>query len=463
MSEGEKDEFQRYETEFWEKASVKERQEIVKEHIERARKGREVWNKWTGKFVARVGTSSDDAYRIYFEDSQIEEIDFSNFEFPFRVLVIFRGAKFSGCADFEGALFADEVDFENAEFLKTGNFRNVRFQKATTFKNVSFSGGVDFLHANFSNLAEFESAHFSEAARFADVSFGDFANFEGAYFEEEADFYKANFAGGTIFHNSKFVGNAVFQSTIFGDYVSFDQVVFSGDAQFSLSTFKSMTDLRSSDFSGVADFSNVSFNSQIVFSDSKFKEVPNFDTATFRQPPQLSNMYIPDLGNESSENVSRYRKLKEMAISNHDHEQELKFFAYEMKAKRRTEQRFIVSLPGYLYQWCSNFGQSILRPFIWLISIMVFSYAFLEIYLPQPELDRCKPLSPTYSKIAYVTNQTVPFVLPSNDERKIVNDCLFGHSMPPGPVKVVSVLQSLFSAFMLFFLVLGARNRFKIK
>ena len=65
--------------------------------------------------------------------------------------------------------------------------------------------------------------------------------------------------------------------------------------------------------------------------------------------------------------VTKFRKLKAMALAANDHEKDGEFFAGEMLAKRGTETRtFFGLLFNSLYWWLSDFGQSYVRPLFWL-------------------------------------------------------------------------------------------------
>ena len=69
-------------------------------------------------------------------------------------------------------------------------------------------------------------------------------------------------------------------------------------------------------------------------------------------------------------------RLKEIAESNKDHESALRFHTNEMRAKSCTLIGIGVSVLDALFDFTSNYGQSVAKPFLWLF----FSILSLTLY-----------------------------------------------------------------------------------
>lgn len=400
MGSTESDDYYRYTEEYWDKASKQERQVIVQENIQRAKEGKNVWNEW----AANIPSNPYD-YCIYFTDAVIAHRDFSDYLFPVNV-------------NFENSTFTIDCNFHNIEFLGACDFVKVTFSDYVNFNQVTFSGSTSFEESTFLGYCEISHTKFLEYSIFSGISFEGMLNFD---------------------------------YVTFSDYVSFNYTTFR------YSRFDRVT------FIDYVEFSGAKFNDCCFFEDSQFNEVPNFTGATFKNEIQLASMKVPDMGNSFSDNVVYYRKLKEMAISSHDHDQELKFFAYEMKAKRKIEQNIWESIPGYLYQAFSDFGRSIWRPLFSLMVVIILSWVSLLLISKSIVGKDCNLVDPTYSSITYIINQTFPILLTSNDVKTIVGTCLFGSVIAPMSMKIIGMFQTLLSVLMLFLTGLAIRNRFKIK
>ena len=158
-------------------------------------------------------------------------------------------------------------------------------------------------------------------------------------------FFKTIFSGDIDFSHSTFSGDTDFSHSTFSDGADFSDSTFSGNAYFRDSTFSGTTFFSDSTFSGDADFSRTNFNKQGNFKNCSFEkvndftksmfnnQVPDFNYASFKQAPHLASVSIPFIKEKQKGLVERYRKLKQMAQSSKDHENELVFFGYETHAK----------------------------------------------------------------------------------------------------------------------------------
>ncbi len=141
--------------------------------------------------------------------------------------------------------------------------------------------------------------------------------------------------------------------------------------------------------------------------------------------------------------IAKLRRLKELAESNRDHAAALRFHADEMRAKRWNKDQGMgwgKSFLDLLYSATSNYGQSIGRPFGWLLAVSaVFCF-----YLFKHDIGLVE------SAKVLLAN-TVPFVASAKT-------VLSAHEDVAG----VLMIHGLLSFVFIFLIGLGFRNRFRV-
>ena len=242
---------------------------------------------------------------------------------------------------------------------------------------------------------------------------------------------------------------------------------------------------KNSSIGGIADFSNTLFDS-----------IPDFRQAKIFPPPEVARMRIrkPQLNAAYNlteyelerrglsawtrafsvaadpEDVLRLRKLKAMAIAANDHERDGEFFAYEMMAKRGTEHTtFWQFLANTIYWKVSFYGQSYLRPLAWMVGTFG---VFAAIYTLMAAL----PIggwNSLWFGITYSLKNSLPFLgtitrsVPSLDGHTswFANQLGKFENVQPGLdwLTVLGTGQAILSLTLFFFLLLGLRNRFRLK
>ena len=218
----EKIDMKKYRRDYLEKLSKRDRKDETQEHIERAKKGVEVWNAWALKIETEINeeiekkhgkNASDEQklairnqYKIDFTGATkvntLDVGDFAGFNFPIAVNfsgLTFSGeanfyhATFSGMANFYHATFSGEASFHTAKFSGEANFYHATFSGLAYFSSAKFSGGANFLGAKVSGLAYFTDATFSDRVNFSRVTFSDTADFKGVKFSREVDRYSTGY------------------------------------------------------------------------------------------------------------------------------------------------------------------------------------------------------------------------------------------------------------------------------
>jgi uncharacterized protein YjbI with pentapeptide repeats len=360
-------------------------------------------------------------------------IDFSNVQFdePFRFdgfclpAVSFQNATFSKLANFERATFCDEANFENATLCDKANFQSTIFSDNTAFS-----------HATFADMAHFSSATFARTANFPS------ATFSGAFF------VSANFS------------NVNFADTAFGPAV-FNQANFF-IASFANATFSAAADFEATAFSKLANFERTTFRSTISFVNAEMKGPTSFEAATFNaEPPRFFGAKLhegtvwpkahwpsPRIAAEAGAFVDAYERLKLEMDRLKKHEDELDFFALELRSRRVLAGTF-PGLPIALYGLLCDYGRSYVRPLLGLLVTVAIGAVLCLPHFGSSKYPQAIGLSlaNTFGVLGFRKDFIDPHVIETLSRA----------------LKLASAVQTLFGVVLLFFFGLAVRNRFRMR
>ena len=457
-------------------------------------------------------------------------VDFSGFIFP--AAARFSRVSFGGDAWFTAAKFGGDAWFGEASFGGPAWFTAAKFGGDAWFGEASFGGPAEFMEASFGQDAWFTAAEFGGDVWFGGASFVGTAWFGQASFGGDVGFTAVKFGGDVWFGEASFGGTAWFGEASFGGDAGFTAVKFGGDALFFQASFESYTSFERAQFDGPSNFGAIEIKSSLTLKDATFKQVPDFIQANFAQAPRLDDLSIEpqslqrllwlvgdhlwkrrELGNQrlvlaaawrvirrSTQNLrpfsreiereAKWRSVKKLANEAHDHSREQEFFAEELKTRRNVSgvREAIIWFASILYQGLSNFGRSLLLPFIWLAVTVV---AFEDIYLDSHRsyvtdekvaVQACvvgsEHSDAESAAFALSLRNTLSFAgLGGPEKLNQVYRCLYGvegttsaafpeSRMPPhipDNVAIWSFIQTVFSAALIFLLLLALRNHFRIK
>lgn len=363
-----------------------------------------------------------------------------------------------GSLSFIGTEFGEgDVDFSNANF----GDGNVRFANSTFY-----SGNTDFNRTVFgSGDVTFSNVDFGEG----DVGFS-----KAKFGNGEIDFTKARFGlGQTDFSEAKFSdGNIRFSEvSIRSNSFLFEKNTIKGFAYFNdlvgltstkLISFRHSIFEKSLDFSAkgtgcIPDFTSTKTTNQVVLQDLEY---------TLQREGFWFKVQATNIGD-----IARLRRLKEIAENNKDHAAALRFHADEMRAKRWHEMGFGASLLDMCFSGLSNYGQSIVRPFAALCTLMltmilyVVGFAFPLSLNPK---DYSQWLSNTlnidFSTYLYgfelAVSSALPFISSSRNINKTAGKALI--DILPNYFGAISLVYGGLCFLFLFLIGLGLRNRFRI-
>jgi uncharacterized protein YjbI with pentapeptide repeats len=359
---------------------------------------------------------------------------------------------------FERFQFQSPTDFSSATFSREANFGGVQFNSKTNFTSATFSGEANFSRVQFNAGVDLQSATFSKSVDFQNANFVD-PGFRSVTFFGRADFGAASFSGT--------LRTTDFSLAVFSDVADFGSAAFHNEVDFESATFAEMAIFRSATFSGDADFTEVVFNSVIYFINAKFGSntfftdahfegrVPDFRGATMHEATEWHGATWPKPPGGravAQEQVYAYERLKQEMERLKKHEDEQRFFRKELQARRR----LLRTSPGEwllngVYQVSSDYGNSFIRPLLWLLVVFaagaaIFARAPIHCGMPMP------------IRLAIKFSFSNIFVfLPDKREIPEMTACL------SDTTRFVSALQSVSGVLLLFLLGLALRNRFRMK
>lgn len=386
--------------------------------------GSEIWNKWV--------KDNPDA-NVYFAS-----VDFSKFQQDEVYSANFKGFCFpGGVIDFSDAIFGSGlVSFTGASFNGV----------AVLFNNTDFgSGDVNFYFTKFFRASvSFHSAKFGPG----DVSFNE-AMFGGTI----------NFSNITIEDGNLSFYGAYFDATI----LNFSFMTINGGFNFLYA--KNTENIREisfkySNFNGYCEITNSSFGCVVDLTQTKMANHVSLEGLVCELIEVSHYKFLKKTFDK--DDISRFRRLKELAENNKDHELALDFHAKEMRSKRFHENTTYTGLfLDYSFDLLSNYGRSELRPFIALVVIW-FLFALLYLLISPIATvgfdGYCLKLG---EALSFSGGQSIPIIPSSKLARDEGIDILFSGNLTPF-IHLLTFSQSLIS-FTLFFLIgLALRNRFRI-
>lgn len=425
---------------------------------------------------------------IIFDNAIISaDIDFSDFYF---LTSSFKGATFNGVTKFNRAKFSREVDFSNTKFNHPAHFYNTHFFDDANFIETEFERGsileiaqfhkeANFRKAIFLGNIKFADATFMRRAYFSEAIFNGETNFDRSKFTQEVDFSVAKFLGSATFRHVHFHDHTTFVAAIFGDHIEFtniesrgsitfdgfNKMQFAGMARFTDSKFFGPASFRNRIFSQVSYWTNSEFHSTTSFLGCDFFEPPNFHGAQFHEDTNWTDTAFKQ-GNETSpQDATRsWRVLRQAMIEIHDYENELRFFAYELRAKQRyvgISRRALY----FAYQLLSNYGQSVARPIYALAALSLsalISYGWIGFCWNSCQCQWKHIENQLPELISFTISSGLPFIGQSRLAAELATKLTSKEDMLAW-LYIASAFHGILSAIFIFLVLLGIRNRLRIK
>ncbi|MEP3524870.1 MAG: hypothetical protein ABJN24_05535 [Hyphomicrobiales bacterium] len=299
------------------------------------------------------------------------------------------------------------------------------------------------------------------------------ADFSGFHFPCSVSFSGATFGnGGVRFNGAKFgEGNVWFQNIKLAEArISFEDIDVAGNFFVRNTRFPKKANFQRASVKGTADFSR-----------NIFHKVPDFRDTVFARSPEVARMEVPPPEMKGkrllkiakdAEDAAKYRKLKAMALAANDHEKDIEFFAYEMRAKRGREKgsiKWYELLINSLYSISSNFGQSYWRPASGLagsLSLFFVLYAVLISKFLTIAETLCFAFFHSFKNFVPFLGSLFRFAARPEGHPSGYDEIFHELAHDGGPVDwlvYLGIFQNFFGLILLFLLLLGLRNKFRLK
>jgi hypothetical protein len=356
-----------------------------------------------------------------------------------------KGFAYPGLPDVDAAVdltrvaFAQPLVLSKAVFSGDTQFASATFSRAAWFHCATFSWGVGFDSATFSGYAGFRSATFGGAAWFDSAMFSRAAWFDSAMFSGAAGFDSATFSGDAGFRSAMFGGDARFGGATFSARVHFPEAKFGEPkgqqaATFIDCQFAKPTNFRKAIFHArYPDFAGAVLHDKTTFTD---------------HPDHWPKGTQGDLDQAKASCATIRHNLGKQGLPEAEHF----FFRREMGFAGQTGPGW-QRPPYWMFGWVSDYGYSIVTPFLWLCLLIVggaYALAF--------------GLAGSAAAVTFEQGLGLSFANVFNFlafHKTFATEEFMG-SLPPG-LKALSGFQSIFGVVLLFFLGLGLRTRFRMR
>ena len=403
-----------------------------------------------------------------FRGMEFPDVDFSYTQFNGGV--DFRDTRFRGKSTrFYNTRFHFRADFRETRFYSgKATFRDAQFGEVADFGNALFEGIISFQDAQFRAGARFENAKFTgeSGAYFGGARFETSATFHDAQFEAVTDFQDARFNEDVTFGKARFNKEAIFQNAQFNSQARFQYITFNGHANFTApgnnddaSAFWGKVDFEDSKFLDEVDFENRTFQRATSFKGCAFHKAPRFHNSRLHQNTDFTAAEFIDTTSAGS--ALAYRTLKlDMEVKRARQEQ-LRFYALEMKSRRHSEKRKFMKFISWMYGAMSDYGQRIFLPLAWLVYLfLLFTLFYAAYFKGLPNLDAASiPSLAFHFSIKQIIR---PFgVFGPSSLIKLLGKTP-SSSLMALPLIIAATLQSTLSLVLLLLSALAARWRFKI-
>jgi uncharacterized protein YjbI with pentapeptide repeats len=317
----------------------------------------------------------------------------------------------------EGKSSESIVDFSEAEFLQDVKIEGREgHPMVLLFHKVKFRGRVNVFKAGALGKVDFAGAEFHGDVRVSGEN------------------------GHLVFAGAKFGVEKAVSATFRG-------------------TLSKRVDFSHARFRGPADFENVKFAASCSFADCIFEKAPTFHGAdlhqgiTFSPPHKFPRLF---LDTKSEEAGNAYRTLKLAMNAQHAHSEELGFFLLEMRSTARY-QKWWVRPFFHLYDKVSRYGASVWRPAALFVGINVAAGLLFSCLTNRPwgwwAWDA--------EVIALTLFGSIPFAPALRSQVPEMAEMFPSNVLVIIPVIVA--VQGLLNAALLFLVLLGIRNTFRIK
>jgi hypothetical protein len=324
------------------------------------------------------------------------------------------------------------IDFSNTDFKKPLNLKTFEFPKFAKFANSRFNRGLILQAAKFDSDANFSNAKFFVVADFGMVEF-----------TEQVIFYQSDFYTDGLLSDD---GDVV--------CVRFDKAIFKGLCTFMDASFHRSSSFNNCQFVGPCDLSKAKFE----------KNYPVIESSVFHQKTTLSakKEYWPSPQNceqNPEEAKATCEILREQMETQGLHDEAHFFFRREMHFAGKMLSPW-QRLPNNLFACLSAYGFSLKRP----LSALAFLWALpMAIFWVNICTGKCANTigAELWVSLIKMAGLSIANIFQITGLQRVYwsefIQCL------PSWMKFLGGAQTLLAIPLLFLLLLGLRNRFRLK
>ena len=374
-----------------------------------------------------------------------EEDEFNNLKemiFDENTKIKFNNNKIYNDTDFYNSTFPKETIFTNNKFGIFEKEEDKNREIILIFKNSKFKGNIDFSQCIFNVRRKDIQKNYSGMVDDIDVAYND-----------DIDFRNILVEGNFIFNDIRIINENI--------KINFENSNFNNAFYFKYKNKeyeKFIKNIKELNLRGC----NFKKNVEII---QKYNCVPDLTNINHHNELTLSGIEVKIT--EPEKDKDRLRKLKAISEENNDIESALYFNSLEMSLREK-------NLLMFLYKLFSNYGRSISRPVsAWFLFNLIFAFVYYVFLLwnsvdkgfyPSGIINYCSTL-----KFSFMNRISFGQILRNPNKmffehfyNKPLNEFNLLIDMPWHHIFIIK-FHILISAVLIFLVLLGVRNRFRIK
>ena len=166
--------------------------------------------------------------------------------------------------------------------------------------------------------------------------------------------------------------------------------------------------------------------------------------------------------------IDKIRKIKIISEENKDIENYLFYNGLELDLRRKKEKNCLKKIPNFLYKIVSNYGQSIQFPFYWYLYFQILYSNIYNILFSYYKIENNLKLNFTYEQVlSFTINNSISLVNILRNPNKYYLNLFYNENIDITKISVFDIIiiksHVLISLICMFFIILGIRNKFRLK
>ena len=414
--------------------------------IEHFEKGAQHWNEFVRSFEGDVLDLSS----LVLNGGRY---DLAEFEFPLPVSLV--DCVFKEQIHIENAHFDNWIDLTGAKFARGILIEGSIFEGELIFESARCKGGLDISNCEFKERANFDDFDAYGRVRIADSTFLGAASFSefGAF-------------SGLIVSDTRFNGDVTFAGQFHREALFFGNK-FEGFVDFNYAHFKAPFYFRANEFRWRPAIDDIDLTYEPFLPSDKGYGAPLRYMHWLHRLSFLGEWLPSTIAKtlfiaKTNEQYPTLRQFRLFAREYDDHRLALDIYALELKSRRLWYDPILSGgfIVGLAYQILSDFGRSMLRPFI---ALMVSFVVFAGIFFAIGSSTECIGAEKIRAGVLISLSNVIPIAgWQKYGTFSAAEACLFGRDGLSLAYGALSMAQASISVMLVFLLVLALRNAVKM-